>query len=163
MQRQREPICHCIEQDDGTSKSLKMSIGKKTLQAKGKDNMTRLMYTNMFINGVSYCRHHLMICCHLCQANNWHLHEETDEEWRQLGLREGGDPRLAERAEHWSDYILSNIAQEHMKIESLIEQYGRDDARTHPQHWNGLMREWTAEECQVNDRFLADNDDVIRN
>mmetsp|Transcript_1522 Transcript_1522/g.3239 ORF Transcript_1522/g.3239 Transcript_1522/m.3239 type:complete len:243 (-) Transcript_1522:291-1019(-) len=163
MQRQREPICHRVEQDDGTSKSLKMSIGKKKLQAKGQKGTTRLMYKSMVINGASHCRRHLMIRCHLCEEDSWNLKEEADEERKRLGLREGGDPRLTERAKQWSDYILSNTTQTQMKVQSLIQQYGRDHIKTHPQHWNSFMRECAAEEHQVNDKFLADNDDVMRN
>lgn len=163
MQHQGGPNCQRVPQDDGTSKTLKMSIGKKKLHAHGQEGMARMMYASIIINGAQYCRRHLMIRCHLCQEDSWFLKEEGDDARSELGLRDSGDPRLNERARYWTDFIISENMQKKMKVESLIQKYGRDHGSTHPQHWHGLTREWGAEERQINDRFLAENDDVIRN
>lgn len=155
-----EPKSGRVEQDDGTYKSLNMSIGKKKLHAKGPEGLAQMMYGTMIINGVQYCRRHLILSCHLCRAEYTPLKHEVDDERERLGLRCGGDPMLNERAEKWGEYIQGKNMQKTLQRDMLIQRYGTNHAQTHPQHWTQLTTEWNAEEREINDRFLPEVDSV---
>lgn len=108
MSNTREPTANRVPQDDGTYKTLKMNIGKERLESSHRD-FQKLMYGDILINGASYCRRHLMICCHLCQEDRAYLHEALNEERERLGQRMGGDPSLNERSIKWSDLVDEKI------------------------------------------------------
>ena len=46
----QEPKANRVEQDDGTYKSLNMSVGKKKIHARGPDGLRRMMYQPFIIN-----------------------------------------------------------------------------------------------------------------
>eukprot|EP00956_Cyclotella_meneghiniana_P041252 scaffold219653_cov33-Cyclotella_meneghiniana.AAC.3 len=83
-----EPTNGRVPQDDGSHKSLNMSIGKKKLHADGQNGLGRMMYQSMLVNGVQYCRRHLVLSCHLCQLEHTDLKYEVDDERQTLGLRD---------------------------------------------------------------------------
>lgn len=163
MTARAEPTCHRVPQDDGSYKSLKMSIGKKKIHDKGPEGLSRMMYNTIMINGAQFCRRHLMFRCHLCQEDHTFLKVQGDDERRQLGLRSTGDPRLNERAEKWGDYVQGRQMQFQFQTEALITKYGKNHNVTHPEHWQKQVAEMTADERELNDRFLAENDDIMKN
>ena len=71
------------------------------------------------MNGVQYCRPHLMIFCHLCEEDNMCSQDDCDEERERLSLRSGGDKRLNERSEKWKTRIMSMQMEARMKVERL--------------------------------------------
>jgi hypothetical protein len=157
-----EPKHSRVPQNDGTSKSLKMSIGKKKLHSAVDDDngLARMMYVTMTINGVQYCRRHLVLSCHLCQRDDTFLKEENDDERQCLGLRSGGDPKLNERAEKWLYEVKGKQTQSMLRRENLSLNYGKNHAKTHPQHWIKMMTELKIDERDLNDRFLTEVDNV---
>ena len=40
--------------------------------------------------------------------------------------------------------------------------YGKNHAITHPQYWKKLTNEWSKEEREINDRFLAECDEIMQ-
>ena len=83
-----------------------------------------------------------------------------DEERHGLGLRLGGDPRLNERSARWHQYIVEKQMCSKPQHETLIARYGKDHAVTHPEHWQKFVRDSKAEEKEINDRFLTENDEI---
>lgn len=162
MSNIREPVTHRVEQNDGSYKSFKMSVGKKKIQANGEGGLTRMFYCDFIINGVHYCHRHIMLKCHLCREDRIYLKQETDEERDFLGLRSGGDPELNERSERWSKLVDDENMKKTLQRDILIQKYGRNHAETHPQYWRQLMTEWKATEREINDKFLAETDDIIQ-
>jgi len=156
----QEPTQHRAQQDDGSYKSLNMSIGKKKLHNGGPEGMARMVYQSMLINGVQYCRRHLGLSCHLCQLEYRHMKEEANDERQRLGLRPAGDPMLNKRGEKWGEYIQGKQMETRFETEMLISKYGKDHAKTHPQHWIKLMSKAKQEECEINDRYLPEVDEV---
>ena len=154
---------HCrVPQDDGTSKSLNMSIGKRKLHSTVDDDngLARMMYGTMIINGVQYCRRHLILSCHLCLAEYTPLKEETDNERQCLGLRSGGDPKLNERAEKWRYEVQEKQMQQVLHRDILILNYGKNHAKTHPEHWIKITSELKKDERDINNCFLPEIDNV---
>jgi hypothetical protein len=135
MNRERKPTANRVPQADGSSKSLNMSIGKKKLHA-SKDT-ARLMYADFVINGVSYCRRHLMIYCHLCKEDKRQLREMADSERKTTGLRMGGDPKLNTRAEKWGELMEDKSFEKTLKADHLRQMYERVP-EVHQQHWMGM-------------------------
>ena len=82
-----EPKANRAELNDGTTKSLIMSIGKKKIHSGGPDGLSRLMYQPMTINGISYCRRHLVLSCHLCMVDYNSSIQGVHRERSSLGLR----------------------------------------------------------------------------
>ena len=162
MNNRREPTSGRVPQDDGSYKTLKMSVGKQKMESESKD-FQRLMYGDMMINGVPYCRRHLMIKCHLCQEDKGFLHDETNAERDSLGLRMGGDPELNNRSKRWSDLVDTENITKTLQRDNLILRYGRNHAETHPQYWARLTNEWKIKEREINDEFLAENDVIMLN
>ena len=129
-------------------------MGKSKLHA--DPETARLVYGKLVLNGVSYCRPHLMLRCHLCEDDSFVLREEVDCERAQLALRPGGDPMLNRKAEKWGELTLTMTKQAMAKVQVLIDTYGKDHAQTHPWQWQKFMAEANEEERELNDRFLAD-------
>ena len=157
---QREPTHGRVPQDDGSSKSLIMSVGKKKIHGGGPDGLGRMMYQSMTINGVQYCRRHLVLSCHLCQLEYTPLKDEVDIERQSLGLRDGGDPMLNERSEEWREYIQGKQMESQLGIDLLNHKYGKDHAKTHPQHGMQFMNQMKEGEREINGRFLSEVDKV---
>jgi hypothetical protein len=157
----RVPTACRSEQSDGSFKTLKMSIGKQRFEEGDKD-FRRMMCGDIMINGVPYCRRHLMIKCHLCQEDRDYLHEEANAERDHLGLRMAGDPRLNERSQRWSDRVDEENLLKTLQRDNLIMLYGRNHAQTQPQHWRQLTSAWKVKEREINDAFLAETDDIMQ-
>eukprot|EP00956_Cyclotella_meneghiniana_P025425 scaffold53078_cov32-Cyclotella_meneghiniana.AAC.2 len=155
-----EPTNGRVPQDDGSYKSLNMSIGKKKLHADGQNGLGRMMYQSMLVNGVQYCRRHLVLSCHLCRVEYTDLKYEVDDERQTLGLRDGGDPMLDERSYRWKEFIQGKQMENRLQIDVLIQKYGRDHAKTQPHHWIELKKKFDKEEREINDRFLPEVDEV---
>ena len=158
----REPTSGRVPQDDGSTKSLLMSVGKKRLES-GDKSFQRMMYGAMLINGASYCRRHLMRKCHRCQEDRHYLHEEANEERYDLGLRDAGDRALNERSDRWSDLVDQENMAKTLQRDMLITKYGRNHAQTHPQYWRELTNQWVVREREINDEFLPETRDVLQN
>lgn len=67
---------------------------------------------------------------------------------------------LNKRSEQWREYIQGKQMENQLGIDLLIQQYGRDHAKTHPQHWTQLSNQMSREEREINDRFLPEVDEV---
>jgi hypothetical protein len=139
--------------DERGNRTLKLSIGKKRLH--GDPSLGRLVYANFLLNGLQYCRPHLMIYCHLCEENNQPLRDEVDAEREALGIRLGGDPRINATAEEWKNYIQEKQLETTLKGDLIRQMYGKGDAQTYEKQWETFMGESKAEEAEINDRFLA--------
>lgn len=135
-------------------------MGKKKMASESKD-CQRLMYDDIMINGVPYCRRHLMIKCHLCQVDKGYVHYNTNAERKLLGLRMGGDPGLNSRSERWSDLVDAEKMKGVLQRDNLNLRYGPDHIKTHPQYWVQFMKESKIKEREINDEFLAENDDIM--
>ncbi len=159
---QKEPTANRVV-GHGTNKSLKISIGKKKLHSDEMKEMATEIYSGFVINGVEYCRRHLMIYCHLCRVNGQTLHEKVDRERIQLHLRNGGDPRINDRAYRWKDYSSEKQLQQQLQRDMLIYKYGKNHAKTHPEHWEKLWKEWDDDQLKINNRFLKENDEFMKN
>jgi len=155
-----EPKANRAELNDGTTKSLIMSIGKKKIHSGGPDGLSRMMYQPMTINGISYCRRHLVLSCHLCMVDYNSSIQGVHKERSRLGLRRGGDPMLNERSARWKEEVGGKQMYNTIRHEELTIKYGKDHARTHPEHWINLGKELKADERELNDRFLSEVDDV---
>ena len=156
-----EPTHGRVPQDDGSHKTLIMSVGKKKLHADGPDNeLSRMMYGSMTLNGVQYCRRHLVLSCHLCQTEYTPLKEEADSERLRVGLRPAGDPMLNRRSAQWKEFITDKQMEQTLQRELLIQKYGKNHARTHPQHWIELTNKLGKQEKEINDRFLPEVDEI---
>lgn len=147
-----------VSQEDGTTKTLKMSIGRKKLD--GNRDLARMLYQYIVLNGAQYCRPHLLIRCHLCECDGWSLKEEADEERRNLGLRKSGDEALDQRARKWSERTVQASMEVDLQRDLLIQRYGENHADTHPEHWQKLMQYMKASERAINDEFLQDFPEV---
>ena len=147
-----------VDDNNGTNKSLKLSIGKKNIQ--DNEDMIRIMYGAIIINGVQYCRRHLVLSCHLCEEDSTSLAYEVHAERERLGVRCGGDPMLNDRSNRWRDFVQGKQMEQRFQIEDLVRKYGKNHAQTHPQHWIKLMNELKTGEREINDRFLAEVDEV---
>lgn len=144
-----------IEPRAKPERNLKVAFGgKKKLHASDNKEMARMLCTKFVINGVQYCRPHLMLSCHLCEENNCFMREEVDEERRSLGLRPGGDPRINYRAERW----YATIVKEQMEAK---HKFGELGDRADPFDRMDLMKELKANEKKLNERFLADADRAL--
>ena len=144
-----------IEPRAKPQRNLKVVFGgKKKLHASENKEMARMLCTKFIVNGVQYCRPHLMLSCHLCEENNIFLKEEADEERRSLGLRPGGDPRINDLADHW----YATIMKEQMEAK---RKFGELGDRADPFDRMDLMKELKANEKKLNDRFLADVDKAM--
>ena len=159
-QQRRQPICCRTPQENGSYKSLKMSIGKKKLHE--DEGFARIMYQNFILNGVQYCRRHLMLKCHLCRVDTSSLREEVDEEREALGLRLGGDPKFNARAEKWQEYITEKQLEVTLQRDLLNLKYGTEYLKNHPEHWNNLTKQLKRQEREMNDKFLAENDEIFK-
>lgn len=150
-----------IETIEKPQRSLKISMGgKKVLHADDNRDMSRMMCTKFVLNGVQYCRPHLMLSCHLCEEDNSFLRDECDQERRSLGLRPGGDPRINERAERWHDITTEERMKGQLEFDELRMKNG--GTRPDPFEWRDLQKELRAKEQKLNTRFLADVDKTMR-
>lgn len=134
-------------------RSLKIGMGKKLLRS--DRNMSRMCYESFIINGIQYCRPHLLTTCHLCKVSNEHLRDDCDSQRLELGLREGGDPALNRRADQWTERIHGEQLTGQLRFDELRLRLG-GDLRLHPREWNRLKAELRAKERQLNDELLAD-------
>jgi hypothetical protein len=142
-----EPEAARVIGPNGSNEALKISIGKKKLHS--DRNLARMTYMHIIINGVQYCRQHLMLRCHICEVDNSFLQEGCDEERQRLGIRGGGDPRLNERAEYWREFIKEKQLELTLKRDLLIMKYGKDHACTYPEHWMNYKREGEVSEREL--------------
>merc|ERR1712226_1616842 len=104
-----------------------------------RESMTNyIMFT---INGVTYCRPHLMISCHLCEVDYSMCQEACDEEREELSLRCGGDPRINEKAEKWRNRVQEELLKAQLQVSA-----------------RGFLpvAEMKANERALNEEFLAD-------
>ncbi|KAL3917651.1 MAG: hypothetical protein SGILL_004615, partial [Bacillariaceae sp.] len=147
---------------NGTTKSLKMSMGKKMLLAKENEALARELYTYMNINGIQYCRRHLMVRCHLCEVDATHTQDGANEDRDNLGLRRGGDPRLNERAERWHEEILTKQFEARIKIDTMNAMYGQGTTEQAEQ-FQQMKTDSKADEREINDRFLKENEVILKN
>lgn len=154
MERNDEPTAMRAVGEGGKNKSLKMSIGKKMLHA--DQGMARVFYQSFLLNGVQYCRRHLMISCHLCEVDNSNLRQEVDEERENLGLRPGGDPCLNKKAEKWHNFIAAKQIEAKHEVKLLREKYGENVTQTNPKAWMEFQQSANADERKINDRFLKE-------
>jgi hypothetical protein len=152
------PISGRVTQDDGTTKTLIMSIGREKLD--GDRDLARMIYQVLVLNGAQYCRPHLLIRCHLCARDGWSLKDEADEERRNLGLRPSGDKALDQRARKWSNRTKEAILENVLQRDLLIQRYGKNHAQTHPEHWQQLRQDMRTKERAINDEFLQDTPEV---
>mmetsp|Transcript_27241 Transcript_27241/g.31147 ORF Transcript_27241/g.31147 Transcript_27241/m.31147 type:complete len:344 (+) Transcript_27241:119-1150(+) len=161
---QEEPTVQRVVQD-GINKSLKISIGIKKIHSPEMKDFARMLCNAFVINGVQYCRRHLMICCHLCEENNEHLRDEVDDERARLLLRPGGAPSINERADRWQECISEKQLLARLELDHLRLQYGVE-AKNHPE-FNAKYREFMDEkkldQREFNDRFLSENDEFLKN
>jgi len=149
------PIPQATRVVEGQSnKTLKHSVGKKKLQS--NPSLAKLFYSNFILNGVQYCRPHLMIYCHLCEVNNDIVREQVDEEREDLGLKPGGDPALNRKAEYWANYIQEKQLEGTLKSDILRQMYGKGDKETFDRKWAEYISEESLQEREINERFLAD-------
>ena len=136
-------------------------MGKKKLHE--NPDLARMLYKSFVLNGVDYRRRHLLIRCHLCADDGNRLKDEADEERSRLGLRPGGDPRLNARAEEWGNLTKDMLFAFDLKRDLIIQKYGKNHGQTHPEHWQKLCRELAVDERALNDRFLAETDELFAN
>lgn len=149
------PTSGRVPQDNGTTKTLKMSVGRQKLDE--NPDFARMLYQYTVLNGAQYCRPHLLIRCHLCATDSWMLKQEADEERRRLALtRPSGDEALNERARKWGDRTQESLLLIKLKTDQLRQKYGDAHAETHPQHWQNQVRWMIANERTINDEFLQD-------
>ena len=113
---------------------------------------SRLMFSKFVINGVYYCRPHLLIRCHFCEEDNAGMQDECNEERQKLGLRCGGDARLNQRAEKWGDRVLCGQLEAKMKVE---QTQGQGIPLS-------LRMELKTREKAINEELLADVAEVFK-
>ena len=160
---QQEPTAQRVV-ENGTNKSLKMSIGMKKLHSAEMKDFARMICSGFVINGVQYCRRHLMIYCHLCKENNDTLRDEVNDERARLLLRPGGAPSINERADKWQEYICEKQLLLRLKGDNLRSQYGGDtDDPEFLDEWRKMMNGNKLDEREINERFLSENDEFLKN
>jgi hypothetical protein len=152
-----EPTAGRVPKGDETV-SLKTSIGKKTLT--GAEEMARMIYGIIVINGAQHCRPHLLSRCHLCEADHRDVNEDADEERDCLGLRPAGDVTLNQRADKWGDLTSDEALQSRLQMDVSRQKHGSDCHQTNPEKWHSFMAEAKESERQLNDEFLADEPQV---
>mmetsp|Transcript_5550 Transcript_5550/g.10570 ORF Transcript_5550/g.10570 Transcript_5550/m.10570 type:complete len:277 (+) Transcript_5550:2-832(+) len=133
-------------------RSLKIEMGGRKALLADRD-LARMCYQSFVLNGVQYCRPHLLIYCHLCEENNGCVREDCDAERRELGLRPGGDPRLNARAENWEAEISEAQLQGRLKGDLLRMRSG---GRPSPSDWSEMTNELKTKEIALKKRLLAD-------
>ena len=129
--------------DRKPSESLKKMLSRSGA-LKGDDEGSRIIYSKFIINGVQYCRPHLMIFCHLCEEDSVGVQDDCDEKREELSLRCGGDKHLNERSDEWKIRILGMQMEAQEKVKSL----GGIPL--------SLQMELSQRERALNDEFLAD-------
>jgi MYND finger len=149
IQAMEEPVASRVPQDDGSTKTLKMSLGRRKID--DNPDLARMLYNVIILNGGQYCRPHLLIRCHLCESDGWHIKEDADEEREELGLRMSGIESLDERAQKWSDLTQEALLVSQLQEDNMRFRYGENHAVTDPQH---------CREPQINDEFLQDTPKV---
>jgi len=127
------------------SESLKKMLSKAGA-LKTNAECSRMLYTKFTINGVNYCRAHLLIRCHLCEEDNSGSQDDCDSEREELSLRCGGDARLNKRAEKWGNRTLDMVFVAREEIDAL---QGKGIPAS-------LRMEHKSRERAVNEEFLAD-------
>lgn len=152
-----EPRSGRVQQDDGTSKTFKMSLTKSQ-----RDSMATMIYSDFCINGAQYCRRHLMIRCHLCQIEGTRQKEEADEERMRLGLRPAGDPHLDERVERWKNFTMEKLMESRLKLDHIRMMYGENHMDTHPEKYDEYVQGLKAGERVINESFLKENDEIFQ-
>ncbi|GFH61089.1 hypothetical protein CTEN210_17565 [Chaetoceros tenuissimus] len=164
---QQEPAVQRVV-ENGTNKSLKMSIGIKKLHSSEMNSemkdMARTICNAFVINGVQYCRAHLMICCHLCEVNYDSLRDEVNDERARLLLRPGGAPSINEMADKWQECISEQLLLLQLETDDLRSQYGGDT--DHPEYlakWHEYMKAKKFDEREINNRFLSENNEFLKN
>jgi len=125
------------------SESYKKMLSKE-IKLDADPEAARMFFSKFTINGVNYCRPHLLISCHLCEEDNSGCQDDCDAERERLSLRCGGDARLNERAERWKVRVTGMLLEVHMKIKDIGGM---------PM---GLKLEMKRGERELNDEFLAD-------
>merc|ERR1712179_397790 len=130
------------DMDDGEpSENIKKTLSNAGVLQNNDPGFLRLIYSKFVINGVIYCRPHLMLSCHLCQEDNSCSRDDCDEEREKLSLRPGGDPRINEKAEQWGNRVLVEIMKARMQVSE-----------------SGFIpvKELRSNERALNEEFLAD-------
>jgi hypothetical protein len=139
---------------------LKNSVGKKKLHKDENRVLARICYQSFVINGVQYCRPHLLVKCSLCEEDNVSLQEECDAERQLLGLRQGGDPHLNARAERWHEEITDAQLYGTLKANQVRMMYSESYRKAHPREfaveWRNMMVELNTKEKDLHDRLLAE-------
>jgi len=97
-----------------------------------------------------------MLYCHICEESNKFLQEEVNAERSALGLRVGGDPMFNEKADKWMEFINAKQMEGRLKNDLLIQKYGKEFTKTHPEHWQKFACESKDQEREINDEFLKD-------
>jgi len=133
--------------------SLKKYLSKEGL-LKNDPTLSRMMYSKFAINGVLYCRPHLLLHCHLCEENSSACLDDINSERERLCLRYGGDARLNKRAEEWSDRLMSMQFAAMVKVKSIGIPFSLRAGM--------MFGEMKSSESAVNQEFLADVAQVFK-
>ena len=85
----------------------------------------------------------------------YNLTDDVNNERESLGLRRGGDPMLDERSARWKEEVQGKIMEYTLRRDMLIQKYGTNHARAHPEHWIEHQAEFKADERDINEHFLT--------
>jgi hypothetical protein len=95
-----EPRANRTPKGDGGTQTPKMYM-MKMLKKPGNEAMAKSIYKTMLINGVEYCREHLLRRCHICEMDHSSTREEVESERLEMGLRGGGDSTVDRFCDKW--------------------------------------------------------------
>ena len=153
--QRRQPTAFRIVKKDGSSKTLKMSMGKDKLH-NGDPSLARTMYQYFYINGCQYCRPHFLVKCHLCEVDATMNNDEVNDERINLGLKNAGDPRLDDHAQKWNDRVDGRLIMLELEHDMALMNHGRDYYVENPLAWKDECDRLDRDQRQINDELFQD-------
>ena len=114
------------------------------------------LYRTVSINGVEYCRAHLLLRCHLCELDFHDTQEAVEMEREDLELQPGGDARVDDFSAKWESKMEEYAFLLSLQRDMAGIQYGPRDLVEAAQEMTEQMKHRAVNERSLNDEFFAD-------
>jgi len=128
----------------------------KKLNKPGNEKLAMDLYHSVLVNGVEYCRTHLLLRCHLCQLDFRSLREEVEMEREELDLRPGGDSRLDHFSDKWESKVEEPSLLRALQGDIACIQYGPRDLVEEAQKMNEYINNLPQDDRAMNAEFMRE-------
>lgn len=151
-----EPTENRIPKKGGGTRSIRSKMLLERHKDPEPDDLRRELYKTIVINGVEYCRMHLLIRCHFCEVDFRGSRDAVEEERERLGLRQGGDAHVDRFSEKWVNEVEGKTLQMTLEDDVTRLQYGQDYYAKNPHRWNERIKQLSEDERKLNDSLLRE-------